>query len=211
MLKYKLTNWQWKTHKDTKWGEGVTHETNGEGDLCSEGWLHYYHHPVLAVLFNPIHAQIREPILWECEAEGKHKDDMGLKGGCTKLTTIKQIPLPKITQKQKLEIALRCSLQAYRWNCCNDLREWEQWVEKYLATKTTTSKDIQKIFKRNFEDKLLSSGLNLYVFFSARCVTYAMMSTSINCKVARSIIYSKRAYKDLDIIGITNQVLTPEV
>ncbi len=108
MLKWKLTNQNFETFSKTKWGEGVTHETSGEGELCGPGWLHYYHHPILAVVMNPVHAEIETPILWEAEAEGDHKDDRGLKGGCTRLTTLRQSPLPFVPLEKRVELAIRC-------------------------------------------------------------------------------------------------------
>ena len=110
MKVYKLTTQNFTTFNLTKWGENVTHKTSGEGELCSNGWLHYYHNPLLAVLLNSIHANIHNPILWEAEAEGLHKDDYGLKGGCTKLTTIKQIPLPVVTKNQYQELCIRLAI-----------------------------------------------------------------------------------------------------
>jgi len=86
MIVYKLTDQKMQTPGGYQWEHGVTRETDGSGDLCGSGWLHYYHDPLLAVLLNPIHADIEDPILWEAEAEGLHRDDKGLKGGCTKLT-----------------------------------------------------------------------------------------------------------------------------
>ena len=109
MLKYKLTNQDNKTFNNTLWGENITHTAPGTGELCSDGWIHYYHSPEMAVIMNPLHACIENPKLWECEAEGNHKDDCGVKGGCTKLTTLKEIPLPEITLKQKLDFVNLCS------------------------------------------------------------------------------------------------------
>ena len=59
MIGYKLTNENHETYNGTKWGPGVTHETDGHGELCGSGWLHYYDDPLLAVLLNPIHANFQ--------------------------------------------------------------------------------------------------------------------------------------------------------
>ena len=55
---YKLTDQNHQTRNNTKWGAGVTHTASGQGDLCTAGWLHAYTSPLLAVLLNPIHANI---------------------------------------------------------------------------------------------------------------------------------------------------------
>ena len=134
MKVYKLTDQEFFTRNNTLWGENVTHETSGEGKLCSEGWLHYYHHPLLAILLNPIHADISNPILWEAEAEGKQLNDRGLKGGCTKLTTIKQITLPEITLEQRVEFAIRCAMEVYK----NE--NWLTWAKKWISGEDRSQK-----------------------------------------------------------------------
>src|SRR4051812_18358795 len=108
MLKYKLTTQENTTHNNTLWTPGVPIETDGSRELCGSGWLHYYHSPEMAVIMNLVHACVSNPKLWECEAEGEHKDDYGLKGGCTKLTLIKEIPFPVVTMKQKCKFASLC-------------------------------------------------------------------------------------------------------
>ena len=67
MMLYKLTDENDRTYNDTQWGEGVTHETSGEGKLCGEGWIHAYIDPLLAVFLNPIHACFTNPHMWEAE------------------------------------------------------------------------------------------------------------------------------------------------
>ena len=110
MTKYKLTSQSNQTYNGTQWGPGVTHRTDGFGVLCSSGWLHYYHTPEVAVFLNPIHANIRDPKLWVCEAGGHHLDDSGLKGGCTRLTTIREIPLIVRPRNRLFFFGVQCSL-----------------------------------------------------------------------------------------------------
>ena len=143
MLKYKLTNQDNTTYNNTKWGQGITHETSGEGELCSSGWLHYYHSPELAVLLNPIHANILNPKLWEVEAEGMHKDDKGLKGGCTKMTTIKEIPLPEFSLEQKVKFGILCALQVYKEeNFVNWANNWLNGTDRSSASANVAAANI---------------------------------------------------------------------
>lgn len=128
MIVYKLTDQNLQTHGGCQWEIGAPRETDGNGDLCGPGWLHYYHDPLLAVLLNPIHANIDNPILWEAEAEGAHKDDNGLKGGCTKLTLIRQIDLPQITTEQRVRFAILCAK-----DICAD-PAWNEWAEGWLSS-----------------------------------------------------------------------------
>jgi hypothetical protein len=109
MRLWKLTDRKHRTRGATQWGEGATHTASGEGELCTPGWLHAYLSPELAVLLNPIHADISDPVLWECEGDiGKRDHD--LKVGCSRLTTLRAVPLPACSVEQRVEFAIRCAL-----------------------------------------------------------------------------------------------------
>lgn len=123
---YKLTNQAFETKNSTKWGEGVTHETDGKGGLCSSGWLHAYSHPLLAVLLNILHADIAYPVLWEAVGEGSKLSDRGLKVGYTKLTTLHRIPVPVVTTEQHIRFGIGCALAVYS---CEAFKYWaENWL-----------------------------------------------------------------------------------
>ena len=126
MIKYKLTTQNLTTHNDFQWEIGIKQTTSGEGGLCGPGYLHYYHHPLLAVLLNPIHARIKNPKLFEVEAGGVHLDDNGLKGGCTEMTLIREIELPKFTDIQRVAFGILCAKEVYK-----DL-EWNEWAAAWL-------------------------------------------------------------------------------
>jgi len=87
---------------------------SGEGDLCGPGWYHCYQHPLLAVLLNPINADIPYPRLWEIEVSGKCKHDYGLKSGYQSMTLIKELPLPEITLTQRVAFGILCALEVYK-------------------------------------------------------------------------------------------------
>ena len=109
---YKLTDNVGQTKDNTQWGNNVSHTAKGDGKvLCSDGFIHYYTHPLLAVLLNPIHAKFESPRLWEAEASGKILDEP-LKSGCKTLTTIKEIPLPEISRVQRIVFGF-CVLRRY--------------------------------------------------------------------------------------------------
>lgn len=126
MIVYKLTDQKMQTRGGYQWEPGVPRETDGSGDLCGPGWLHYYHDPLLAALLNPIHADIDAPIMWEAEAEGLHRDDNGLKGGCTRLTLIRQIDPPQITTEQRIRFGILCA------KAVCDSPEWNAWADRWL-------------------------------------------------------------------------------
>jgi hypothetical protein len=138
MKLYKLTNQNHETYNNTKWGEGVEHTAPGGSGLCNENWLHAYTDPLLAVLLNPIHADIKEPILWE--AEGDVGTDDGLKVGCTRLKTIRQVPLPEITTEQRVKFAIACAREV------NNNADWLEWADKWESGKTGARE--QRVWRR---------------------------------------------------------------
>ena len=134
---YKLTDAQGQTRgggtNHTQWGAGVTHEAAGptDGPLCSASWIHAYEHPLVAVLLNPIHADLKNPQLWSCRGEiGKR--DGPLKCGCRKLTTVEILPLPEITTEQKVRFAIGCA-----WPRTSE--SWKKWATGWLSRKDRTA------------------------------------------------------------------------
>ena len=109
---YKLTSAQGQTYGQTQWGPGIEHTASGEGPLCGPGHIHAYTDPLLAVLLNPIHARFEAPLLWEADGDVAQTDS-GLKVGCTRLRTLRKIPVPEISLEQRIEIAIRCALAVY--------------------------------------------------------------------------------------------------
>ena len=125
---YKLTNLHSQTRSATQWGENVTHELPVRDiyQLCSKQVLHAYASPELAVLMDPIQASLLpHAILWEAEGDVVLND--GTKVGCTRLTTLKQIPIPAITLEQRVTFAIKCALHAYKEP------SWVAWAQAWLA------------------------------------------------------------------------------
>jgi hypothetical protein len=133
---YKLTDQQGYTRRgqtnECLWGEGITHSATGHGGLCTAGVIHAYEHPLLAVFMNPIHANLRNPLLWECEGEIFVREGQ-LKCGCKKLTTCSKISLPSITLEQRVRIAIYCALAVYKE------KHFVTWAEKWLNGTDRTS------------------------------------------------------------------------
>ena len=111
-IAYKLLTKDRTSRNGCKWEPGEWKETSGEGDLCGPGWLHFYSHPLLAVLLNPIHANIADPVLWECETGGERKDDNGQKHGRTRARIVRELPLPVVTVVQRVRFGLLCALES---------------------------------------------------------------------------------------------------
>lgn len=112
--RYKLTSDEWTTYKNTKWGPNITHEVSGTGDLCSNGWIHVYSDPRLAIFLDPVHGSFgKDSILWEVNVSGKSKMDMGLKEGWESVTTLKIIEKPILTTEHRIRAAIYASALVY--------------------------------------------------------------------------------------------------
>jgi hypothetical protein len=125
---YKLTDPLSQTYDQTQWGGNVTHELPARDiyQLCSDQVLHAYVSPELAVLMDPVQANLLpSAILWE--AEGDVVIDDGTKVGCTRLTTLKQIPIPTVTLEQRVTFAIRCALHVY------NEPSWVVWAQAWLT------------------------------------------------------------------------------
>jgi len=131
MKLYKLTDRHDQTWNRTQWGEGVEHTAPGTGELSGVGWLEAYTDPLLAVLLNPIHADFAAAHLWEAEGD-VGKTDHGLKVGCTRLKTIKRLPLPEVTAEQRVRFGILCALEV----CQNT--KWRKWAADWLSGKDRT-------------------------------------------------------------------------
>jgi hypothetical protein len=108
---YKITSASMTTHGDYQWVLGEERTTDGTGELCGTGWLHFYHDPLLAVLLNPIHANIPPQAmrLFQVRVAGTIKHDRGLKAGCTAMTLATELPVPVVTTRQRVAFARGCA------------------------------------------------------------------------------------------------------
>ena len=140
MKLYKLTDQKGQTRNKTQWGEGVMHTAPGTGELCTSGWLHAYTDPLLAVLMNPVHANIADPQLWEAEGEVGKAD--GTKVGCAELTTMCRMELPTITTEQRVRFALLCALAVYKEP------SFVAWANDWLSGKDRTREAAARAVQR---------------------------------------------------------------
>lgn len=130
---WKLTRPDHTTHGSCQWGRGVTNPhgvKSGEGALSSSGFYHAYDSPYLAVMLNPIHGNIAEPVLWQAEWRGSRRDDNGLKFGVTELRTIRVVPAPVVTTNQKIAFAIFCTAQCFDEATCP---AWYEWATNWLT------------------------------------------------------------------------------
>jgi len=140
MIKYKLTTQNLITHGTCQWTIGNWKHTNGKGYLCGPGFLHYYHHPLLAMIMNPVHANIHYPRLFEVDARGTHRNDRYLKGGCNSMKLIRELEIPTITTKQ-----LSAFIILYAKEVDHSV-EFNTWADDWLSNKDRTVKAMRYVY-----------------------------------------------------------------
>ena len=128
-IRYKLTNQDMITYNTCQWTLNEWKETSGNGKLCSNGWLHCYSNPLLAILLNPTHANIDNPRLFEIEVEGENLTDNGLKEGWTRMRIVKELDIPKITRIQMVAFGILCALEV------NKNETFIKWANNWLSGK----------------------------------------------------------------------------
>lgn len=115
------------TYHGFQWEPGKLVKTSGEEGLCGPGWIHYYRHPLLAILHNPVYGDFKKPyLLYTVEVEGEIKHDGWLKSGCTRLTLIELIEIPTVTIKQLVRYAIGCAHVVY------SQPSWLEWADRWI-------------------------------------------------------------------------------
>jgi len=181
MKVFKLTNSNGHTRNYTQWGKNITHETNGEGELCGPGWLHFYYSAELAVLLNPLHVTFDHPILWECKAGPIQKNDRGLKGGTTKLTTIRRIKLPRYTPTQKVAFAIFCALKVTKSEA------FKTWAKKWLNGEDRSVKSAREVYPAWQNPGVRGAMVRA---FDAACARTARQKA---CYISRDVAYAAQS------------------
>jgi hypothetical protein len=117
---YKLTDNGGYTRRgqigETKWEIGKTITATGAGHaLCTDGVIHGYISPEIAVFMNPVHANLdcATMRLFEGDADAIVTDD-GTKVGVKSLTLTREIPVIVISTEERVEIAIRIALEFYK-------------------------------------------------------------------------------------------------
>lgn len=127
MKRYKLVTQKYTTQENTLWSKGIRITAIGHGnELCSNGVIHSYESPELAVLLNPIHANIPNPRLLIIECGALVADDC-LKGGHKWAIMKEEIPLPIVTPEIRVTFSILCALEVY------SNKDFEKWADKWLS------------------------------------------------------------------------------
>lgn len=103
----KLTYPNRTTRNYVHWEVGKTNKVEWGGEMCRPGCLHGYQSLELAVLAKDIHCPGHELALI-CTTPEIIADD-GLKIGMAEMTGVRWVELPKVTNEQRVEWAIKCS------------------------------------------------------------------------------------------------------
>ena len=126
---YKLTDEKMQTRNGFQWTLGKWKSAPGKGELCTAGWIHTYSDPLLAVLHNPVHAEIALPRLFKGRARGKTLDDNGMKQGWQEVVLDEELLLPTITTEQWVRYGIFCALEVYHTD------KFVTWADGWLSGK----------------------------------------------------------------------------
>jgi len=131
-VRYKLCTQENTTHNGFKLPDiGVWYSAancDSPPRPCSNTVLHHYKHPLLAVLFNPQHANINNPKLYKIAVSRELGTD-GLKGWSRKQKLVEEMQLPYIADNAKIAFAILCTKQVYK-----DIA-WNIWADNWLSGK----------------------------------------------------------------------------
>ena len=209
MKAYKLTSKGMRTYNYTQWVLNEAKTTNGKGTLCGPGWLHFYSHPLLAVFLNRIHCNFDNPRLFEIKAEGKIKNDRGLKLGCTKMTLVKELELPKVTPEQRVKFGILCALEVFK------NKEFAKWAQNWLdgTDRTENSRlsmrqELQNCYTNKTSQGWTPANTFLYGLGSLNEQKYSDMELYIG-GTAEDMVQSQAAKKkkQIDLIKIAQKAM----
>ena len=173
-LRYKLVSQQYTTQNNTLWrdaqGKWLPVSASGEGSaLCTDGVIHFYDHPVLAVLFNPVHSEIRNPRLLKIRPSRLVAHD-GLKGGCKYAHAVGELPVPSLSRTQWIEFAIRVALRVYKEP------SFRKWAHGWLTDKDRSSAVAQ--VASSAVAQVASSAVAQVASYTTRAAAYAAQSAA---------------------------------
>ena len=111
---------------------GVTPPKLDGGRLCEAGVYHCYESSELAVLMDPIHAQLLPVGGVAHRAEGEPVVQDHVQVGCHELTCLEPATLPKLTTAQLVRVVIYCAQAASDDEYSG---VWNGWAERWLSGK----------------------------------------------------------------------------
>lgn len=210
MTYIKLTDAEGRTKNDMEWSVGKTNRATGKGKtLCSNGYLHVYDTPEQAAFMQPIHVPSYTKAF---EVHSRYKGiTNGTKRGIKSCTVMRDITLPKLTKKQRVEIAIRVSLQIYHE------ATYESWAKGWLSGQDRTARAARAahaaVRAAAYWTNAADHAAVCAVAAAARAA-YAAASAAIRAAVAAEAaayaVEDTANAKPLDLLSIIRQVFGKE-
>lgn len=209
---YKLTDSRGRTFDGYRWslprwwrvlsgGRGRWHRAKGAGGLCSEGMLHFYHHPLLAAMLNPIHARIHKPVLWEAEIDGRVLDDRGLKGGAKRMRLVRRMELPQVNLAQAVSFAAMCVIESEGKQCHPDFMAWARdYIDGTDRTQATALAATTAERRRYLTEPDFHSARRLNALTAAAVLSF-------NCAAETVAMAARRSEIDLDLPALAKRAM----
>lgn len=206
MKLYKLTDKNGRTQNNIQWGKKITHSIPLEKqskNLCTNGLLHAYKDIRLALLLNPIHANIFPFQLWEAKGDNIIAEDWG-KVGCYSLTIIRKISLPdwyqdiKIRKRVQILFAILCAeavLIHYEKFNPTDKRPHKaiHVAKNYLNNKTAEATLITDAAIEAYKAAEAAADVAVYAAEAAAEAAYAAADVAYAAEAAADVAYAANA------------------
>lgn len=126
-IMYKLLTQGMTSYAGMKWELGETNHAGVPGtQMCTDQVLHCYADPYLAVLLNPLHADIKNPRLFKIAVPEVVATD-GLKHASKSQALLEELPLPVITTQERVRFAITCALQVHPEG------PFAEWAQRWLT------------------------------------------------------------------------------
>ena len=113
-----------------RWEVGQTYAASDYArQLHNRNFFSFYDSPLLAMLHNPIHADISRPRLFEASVWGEEQRDGQMRCEWTNAKLMKELAVPRITPIQYVAYGILCSLEIYKD------KGYVKWARDWLSGK----------------------------------------------------------------------------
>lgn len=151
MIGYKITDEKGYTRRGTfnevLWEQDKRLVTSGKGNIDSDGFIHFYRSPLLAILHSPIHVMFSPSVrLWECEVSGNVVHNDYILSGCSDLMIVREIEKPHISYISKIAYAILCAKPFCINPFCNRV-EINNWADDWLSNKDRSAETANIVYK----------------------------------------------------------------
>lgn len=183
------------TYNGFQWEFGRTEKLEW-GGLCGSGCFHAYKSVEMAALLKEYHLVDHYTVAVECETPKIMKDG-GTKVGVAELTPLREVHLPKVSCRQRVEFALRVACEVLKDVDFTDLAM--EWVR---GGKNITARDLHDLAytlpKVDFaQNRVVSKVIDAVKFFEA--FFFGSAEACVTAVIFEAFLYGKEI--DFDLIA----------